>query len=139
MIEAHHPSFSCPLCRTFADLDDDVEVEIDPALLDEGEDSAVEENQLLAVSVIRPPLDRGADTEVELFETPQHQMDEGVDALSDTGAGAVVQPDVDGDVVMDRAEYDSPAAGVAPLSDGSGEMIEHSEAVEGGPGPKRKR
>ncbi|KAM6494632.1 hypothetical protein JOM56_009255 [Amanita muscaria] len=27
LIEAHHPAFSCPLCRTFADLDEDVEVE----------------------------------------------------------------------------------------------------------------
>ncbi|KIL60360.1 hypothetical protein M378DRAFT_923051 [Amanita muscaria Koide BX008] len=27
LIEAHHPAFSCPLCRTYADLDEDVEVE----------------------------------------------------------------------------------------------------------------
>ena len=28
LLEAHQPSFACPLCRTFANLDDDVEVEI---------------------------------------------------------------------------------------------------------------
>jgi hypothetical protein len=28
LIEAHHPSFSCPLCRTYADLEDDVEIEL---------------------------------------------------------------------------------------------------------------
>ncbi|KAG6855685.1 hypothetical protein H0H87_012132 [Tephrocybe sp. NHM501043] len=27
LLESHHPQFSCPLCRTFADLDEDVEVE----------------------------------------------------------------------------------------------------------------
>ncbi|KAF9504722.1 hypothetical protein BS47DRAFT_1354824 [Hydnum rufescens UP504] len=28
MLVAHHPGFSCPLCRTFADLESDVEVEL---------------------------------------------------------------------------------------------------------------
>ncbi|EDR09857.1 uncharacterized protein LACBIDRAFT_325720 [Laccaria bicolor S238N-H82] len=27
LLESHHPGFSCPLCRTFADLEEDVEVE----------------------------------------------------------------------------------------------------------------
>lgn len=29
LLENHHPAFSCPLCRTFADLEEDVEVEIE--------------------------------------------------------------------------------------------------------------
>ncbi|KAJ6452753.1 hypothetical protein C8R45DRAFT_1193432 [Mycena sanguinolenta] len=29
LLEAHHPAFSCPLCRTFADLEEDVEVELE--------------------------------------------------------------------------------------------------------------
>ncbi|KAJ7620414.1 cytoplasmic protein [Roridomyces roridus] len=29
LLEAHHPAFSCPLCRTFADLEEDVEIEIE--------------------------------------------------------------------------------------------------------------
>lgn len=28
LLETHHPAFSCPLCRTFADLEEDVEVEV---------------------------------------------------------------------------------------------------------------
>ncbi|KAI0366001.1 hypothetical protein BV20DRAFT_953234 [Pilatotrama ljubarskyi] len=32
LLETHHPAFSCPLCRTFADLEEDVEVEVDPEL-----------------------------------------------------------------------------------------------------------
>ncbi|PPQ75050.1 hypothetical protein CVT24_010463 [Panaeolus cyanescens] len=27
LLEAHHPAFSCPLCRTYADLEEDVEVD----------------------------------------------------------------------------------------------------------------
>ncbi|KAG6878838.1 hypothetical protein C0992_007281 [Termitomyces sp. T32_za158] len=29
LLETHHPAFSCPLCRTFADLEEDVEVEVE--------------------------------------------------------------------------------------------------------------
>ena len=29
LLDSHHPAFSCPLCRTFADLEEDVEVEIE--------------------------------------------------------------------------------------------------------------
>ncbi|KAJ7613458.1 hypothetical protein FB45DRAFT_759128 [Roridomyces roridus] len=29
LLEAHHPAFSCPLCRTFADLEEDVEVDVE--------------------------------------------------------------------------------------------------------------
>jgi hypothetical protein len=32
LLESNHPAFSCPLCRTFADLEEDVEVEVDPEL-----------------------------------------------------------------------------------------------------------
>ncbi|KAG6875558.1 hypothetical protein C0993_008572 [Termitomyces sp. T159_Od127] len=29
LLETHHPAFSCPLCRTFADLEEDVEIDAD--------------------------------------------------------------------------------------------------------------
>lgn len=32
LLDVHHPAFNCPLCRTFADLEEDVEVDIDPEL-----------------------------------------------------------------------------------------------------------
>jgi hypothetical protein len=38
LLDNNYPAFSCPLCRTFADLEEDVEVEIDPEL-DAVEDS----------------------------------------------------------------------------------------------------
>ena len=40
LIEAHHPAFSCPLCRIYADLEEDVEVE--PTGLDDANDADVE-------------------------------------------------------------------------------------------------
>ena len=43
LIEAHHPSFSCPLCRTYADLEDDVEVEIE---FEEEEDQLAAEDDI---------------------------------------------------------------------------------------------
>ncbi|KAG8771602.1 hypothetical protein FRC12_003514 [Ceratobasidium sp. 428] len=32
LLEQHHPGFSCPLCRTFADLEEDVEKECAPSI-----------------------------------------------------------------------------------------------------------
>ncbi|KAF7303929.1 RING-type domain-containing protein [Mycena indigotica] len=29
LLETHHPAFSCPLCRSFADLEEDVEIEVE--------------------------------------------------------------------------------------------------------------
>ena len=40
LIEAHHPAFSCPLCRIYADLKEGVEVE--PTDLDDADDADVE-------------------------------------------------------------------------------------------------
>jgi hypothetical protein len=38
LLDSHHPAFSCPLCRTFADLEEDVEV--DTELFPEGAEEA---------------------------------------------------------------------------------------------------
>ena len=77
LLETHHPSFSCPLCRTFANLEEDVEV--DTVSIDlEGDapeedeppapDTAPEDAEMLLLS---PNIGRergerdGAETEVE--------------------------------------------------------------------------
>ena len=78
LLETHHPAFSCPLCRTFADLEEDVEVEVDPEL---DANSIAETSALSAVAIAatavgdRPSTgdassrerdrDVGAETEVE--------------------------------------------------------------------------
>ncbi|KAH9476286.1 putative E3 ubiquitin-protein ligase dma1 [Psilocybe cubensis] len=45
LLESHHPAFSCPLCRTFADLEEDVEVEI------EYEEEADAEEAIIAAAI----------------------------------------------------------------------------------------
>ena len=42
LLESHHPAFSCPLCRTFADLEEDVEVEVEFEEAYDGEDAEAE-------------------------------------------------------------------------------------------------
>ncbi|KAI0746658.1 hypothetical protein C8Q80DRAFT_1104876 [Daedaleopsis nitida] len=81
LLETHHPAFSCPLCRTFADLEEDVEVEID---LELDAQSIMEASAISAVAIAatavgdRPNTgdassrererdrDVGAETEVEV-------------------------------------------------------------------------
>src|SRR5260370_7487468 len=73
MLETHHPAFSCPLCRTFANLEEDVE--IDAASFEFEDDisekrasapvNAPEDAEMLLLS---PNMGRerdGAETEVE--------------------------------------------------------------------------
>lgn len=65
ILEAHHPSFSCPLCRTYADLEEDVEVDEgswevgvsgddddDDAEAKKGDADAAMENVLSAVGAV---------------------------------------------------------------------------------------
>ena len=72
LLETHHPAFLCPLCRTFANLEEDVEVEVASIDL---EDEAAEEAPAPATApedpemlMLSPNLGRerdGAETEVE--------------------------------------------------------------------------
>lgn len=70
MLEQHHPAFSCPLCRTFADLEEDVEVEVSMEdLVEEDDESAgasengeVDSDEVCAAGRER---EAGAETEVE--------------------------------------------------------------------------
>ncbi|KAI0691437.1 hypothetical protein BC835DRAFT_1547369 [Cytidiella melzeri] len=79
LLEQHHPAFSCPLCRTFANLEEDVEVEIEADEASIAEASAM----IASVAAVGTPLaasatpivghgehsrerpDAGAETEVE--------------------------------------------------------------------------
>jgi len=74
LLETHHPAFLCPLCRTFANLEEDVEV--DAASID-FEDDSIEKEELRApdtapedaeMLLLSPNIGRerdGAETEVE--------------------------------------------------------------------------
>ncbi|OAX33675.1 SMAD/FHA domain-containing protein [Rhizopogon vinicolor AM-OR11-026] len=70
LLDAHSSAFSCPLCRTFADLNEDVEVASSPEDDDDDDDdfrdnddddNDNDENKLLSAPVVRD----GAETEVE--------------------------------------------------------------------------
>ena len=73
MLETHHPAFSCPLCRTFANLEEDVE--IDAASLELEDDTAEKGTPAPATTpedaemlLLSPNMGRerdGAETEVE--------------------------------------------------------------------------
>ncbi|KAL6305451.1 hypothetical protein BKA93DRAFT_730894 [Sparassis latifolia] len=77
LLETHHPAFSCPLCRTFANLDEDVEVEVE--VDGEGDADSMVGVTPLVSAVERPGTgdgssrerdrererDAGAETEVE--------------------------------------------------------------------------
>ena len=54
LLDAHHPAFNCPLCRTFADLEEDVEVDIDPEL-----DLVADEDDVPPKTAIEPKDEKG--------------------------------------------------------------------------------
>ena len=55
LLESHHPAFSCPLCRTFADLEEDVEVEIEYE--DESNDCVLDKDGEIDIDVEAPDPD----------------------------------------------------------------------------------
>ncbi|KZT35750.1 hypothetical protein SISSUDRAFT_1008346 [Sistotremastrum suecicum HHB10207 ss-3] len=79
LLDMHHPGFSCPLCRTFANLDEDVEVETEPVPSSgDGEDMAADDE-----GVEEPPLTRHSNS---LEQERDHEPDPmGMDR-SDEGA-----------------------------------------------------
>ncbi|KAF8962064.1 hypothetical protein BDZ97DRAFT_1663358 [Flammula alnicola] len=70
LLESHHPAFSCPLCRTFADLDDDVEVEI------EYEEDADAEEVEAGLGDDKELSSREADIDIDV-DSPQASDDHG--------------------------------------------------------------
>lgn len=69
LLENHHPAFSCPLCRTFADLEEDVEVEI------EYEEEEADEDEPEAVAADgKDPLTEDIDVEIESPPQSDHEF-----------------------------------------------------------------
>ncbi|KAJ7438520.1 hypothetical protein B0H11DRAFT_1884441 [Mycena galericulata] len=88
LLEAHHPAFSCPLCRTFADLEEDVEVEAEEE--EEEDDLAPDAPGTFPPSALVPlPVsleegvladdlaDEDGDEVDELFAAPRIRVDGG--------------------------------------------------------------
>ncbi len=73
MLETHHPAFSCPLCRTFANLEEDVEIdaasfEFEDDISEKGASAPVNAPEDAEMLLLSPNMGRerdGAETEVE--------------------------------------------------------------------------
>lgn len=84
LLELHHPGFSCPLCRTFADLDADVEV-------DEAELKAIED---ALDEAEEPASDSGAvNAELPAAKREGESADDAIVVDSDSG-GSPARPAV---------------------------------------------
>ncbi|KAJ3724381.1 hypothetical protein C8R42DRAFT_448470 [Lentinula raphanica] len=79
MIEIHHPSWSCPMCRSYADLEADVEVEADMDFDIEEE----EEEEAEVDAVGKQPELNGAAAEPVLSAPVAEDADMASDELSD--------------------------------------------------------
>ncbi|KZT25843.1 SMAD/FHA domain-containing protein [Neolentinus lepideus HHB14362 ss-1] len=68
LLDSHHPAFSCPVCRTYADLEEDVEVDVE-SLVDSGDAGDADVVMDPAGAGITRERERedgaGAETEVE--------------------------------------------------------------------------
>ncbi|KAM6495082.1 hypothetical protein JOM56_009705 [Amanita muscaria] len=131
LIEAHHPAFSCPLCSTFADLDEDVEVETP----DMGE---AEEGLSLFGRQSRRAIEREREREQEAggvsFNTTvaQHvqmddEMDEGIIVQAEEGGQEEEPGEAEEIEMVDAIEYGGPCEESAMGDDHAG--IVHVVAV----------
>ncbi|KAE9406936.1 hypothetical protein BT96DRAFT_851277 [Gymnopus androsaceus JB14] len=125
LVEKHFPGFSCPLCRTFADLEEDVEVdaeeddEMDEALMlglidgaggTEGAElvaSNADGVAVVAIAAVNTVLDAGDDSEVEVVEATTLRQaqaqsraratrERAAQALDAAGAETDVEPQISG-------------------------------------------
>ncbi|THH17931.1 hypothetical protein EW146_g2976 [Bondarzewia mesenterica] len=141
LLETHHPAFSCPLCRTFADLEQDVEVDAVSIDLD-AEPRAPSEDGADA-DMMTPALNRerddamnglGAETEVEndgAGGSRSRRARRGVGGGGDISmpGGIVDLTELsDGDADMDDMEHDHEHP-LPPLPEGSPIPIDQEELV----------
>ncbi|KAI0795144.1 hypothetical protein C8Q75DRAFT_530910 [Abortiporus biennis] len=105
LLDSHHPAFSCPLCRTYANLEEDVEVEVEA-------DSVADVSAVVAaVSTDHRPSSAGDGSR------------ERIDRI-DAGAETEVEPDAGGARLRSRQR---PAP---PLPTSRGEVFDLTEDVD---------
>ncbi|KAF8532416.1 hypothetical protein JB92DRAFT_2688598 [Gautieria morchelliformis] len=98
LLEMHHPGFSCPLCRTFADLEADVEVEHrdpDPGALDNvdmGLEDVHAESHAQGELESRVPEPRDVDPDPDVEDTEDADGDRTSSSLSSSGAAIDTDP-----------------------------------------------
>ncbi|GLB40853.1 putative RING-like zinc finger [Lyophyllum shimeji] len=138
LLEAHHPAFSCPLCRTFADLDDDVEVEVeypDEEDAEGGDDDSVGAGEGRAASADLDAARRRMSVPGTYEDEPEEETDE---VMLDAHGGGGVESEGSGSGDNAALRVDSPVlvVGTTDMGEvGEGEVME----VDGTVGAKRKR
>lgn len=129
LLETHHPAFSCPLCRTFADLEEDVEIEVELDDDDDDESVNVAEGTPALGADIEPVVTRVSGVE----EEPEAEAED-LDEIMADGRGGI---DSEGSGSGDGARGDSPEL---VLGAELGEVGDSDEMdVDGTVGGKRKR
>ncbi|KDQ53957.1 hypothetical protein JAAARDRAFT_197059 [Jaapia argillacea MUCL 33604] len=97
LIEANHPSFSCPICRTYADLEDDVEVEVEYDAQSVSEDADMVEGpeaELPPVAIVAAALEQ-KERERERVREGRERGDREMNALN-AGAETEVEAEPSG-------------------------------------------
>ncbi|KAH9965275.1 hypothetical protein BC827DRAFT_1183518 [Russula dissimulans] len=125
LLETHHPAFLCPLCRTFANLEEDVEVDVASIDL---EDDAAEETPAPGIApedaemlMLSPNLGRerdGAETEVE----PETGLGSGLRRVPVPPSiiDLAEESDDDRDAEMADADHHDDEPPLPPLPEGEG-------------------
>ncbi|SJL08945.1 uncharacterized protein ARMOST_12320 [Armillaria ostoyae] len=152
LLESHHPAFSCPLCRTFADLEEDVEVDAE-AEDDENDDSSAVEDSVRKRE--KEAADAcGAETEVEgdIVGSRARRRSRGpsmdlMDEEEEEEAGEEMM--IDGDLRSGEMDIDHDHEALHVDSEGSGEGgsagegmhvdVDTPDTGDDGEGPATKR
>ncbi|KAI0916342.1 hypothetical protein AcV5_003307 [Taiwanofungus camphoratus] len=156
LLENHHPAFSCPLCRTFANLDEDVEVELEVE-----EDDAADVSAAIAsvVAVATTSVgERPGTGDASSSRERERERERERDRDRDAGAETEVEPDTgmsrlgaslrgrrthtahsvylapDGDVAEDADEEMEDAA-LPPLAESSPLLVDRELGLDDGAGP----
>lgn len=117
MLIAHHPGFSCPLCRTFADLDSDVEVELPAHYL-------MQEEEPIPAHLLEVTGDAGGDEEVEAMVTSENERE------ASLRRPIAEEPDDDDDDLLAMDE-DGPSL---RLGEAEGDEDDHDTSLASGMG-----
>ncbi|KAI0816860.1 SMAD/FHA domain-containing protein [Trametes gibbosa] len=162
LLETHHPAFSCPLCRTFANLEEDVEVEVE---IDFDAQSIAESSAAIAAVAVaatavgdRPNTgdgssrererDVGAETEVEV-DTGNSRLGTGARARRappppgvSRATSAAVAEDLDAEmedmVILPPLPENHGALAIQEYHDGDRmDLRENSDSPVPVPGPAR--
>jgi E3 ubiquitin-protein ligase DMA1/2 len=127
LLDMHHPGFSCPLCRTFADLEADVEIEhrdVDPSVMEDVEMAAGDaEGDAASPEPNDVPEVRDADVDIDADD-----VDDADDGDGDRTSSSLSQNGAPIDADVDPVAASSPIA-IARQDSGETSVFPGAEAT----------